>query len=274
MRQVDERLDFLDHRWYATENTLIRFCDASGILLRLDRPVSDEFLLALEAASEGIPTVNSPRGIVECGSKLFLLDFPELCPGISIVRSIDDVWSRSGGRSIVLKPMRGYGGAGILRVGNGGWVDDGDSVFKGSAGRALLASSIKASGGEMMAMDYMTRISEGDKRVLLVEGKPVAAVLRLPRESGWICNLNRGGRARPTEIEEGDREIAEVVGRRLVARGVIIAGIDTLTDDDGGRVLSEINCLNVGGFVQADESGASSSIDGAANAILKAWSMK
>lgn len=246
----------------------------AAVLVRMDRPVTDAFLHALGERFDGRPVVNSPEGMVRCGSKRLLTEMPHLVPGVRLVTGVDEALDQAGAGAIVLKPLTGYGGRGIVRLDPDGSLSDGHAQVRGRDAVDGLRAAFEENGGEMIAMSYMRNIGQGDKRVLIVDGAPVGAVLRLPGRDSWICNLAHGGRAVPAEVEAGDREIAAEVGPLLVREGIVIAGIDTLVGNEGSRVLSEINCVNVGGFVQADRSrpeGSPRTVDLAARAIVEAW---
>ena len=90
------------------------------------------------------------------------------------------------------------------------------------------------------------------KRQLVVGGEILASSLRLPKEGNWLCNVSQGGESVATEVTEREREIINKINPILASEGILIYGTDTLVDDDGQRVLSEINTLSVGGFPQAE----------------------
>ena len=241
--------------WFQSAVVQADVSEVSGVLLRIDRPVSDDFLRQLGSVAGEGRVVNSPTGIIRCGAKSYLLRFSDLCPGVAIVRSVSEARARAQNGPIVLKPLTGYGGAGIVRVATDGTVDDGDRAWYGQEAVGQLAAALAEHNGSMLAMRFMPRVAEGDKRILIINGEPAGAVLRLPRQGGWICNLARGGTVTESSLDPGDTEIARCVGRHLVSEGVAIAGIDTLTADDGGRVLSEINCLTWGDSFRRTPSG-------------------
>lgn len=272
-RRFERSAHGFDSDWFEESSLEWDVSAASGVFLRMDRPVSDAFLMQLEKTAPNGRVVNSPTGIVRCGAKPYLLQFADICPGVTIVNTAGQALARAATHGpIVLKPLAGYGGAGILRVSEDTTVDDGDVSWRGGDAERRLEAAFRTNTEGMLAMRYTSRVDQGDKRVLIIGGEPVGAVLRLPRKGGWICNLARGGTVVDAALEPGDIQIARRVGERLVSEGVVLAGIDTLTGDDGGRVLSEINCLNVGGFVQADEgAGSVDTVGLAAAAVLKQW---
>jgi glutathione synthase len=203
------------------------------IWLRLPHPVPDKFFTALSALPTGL-IVNEPDGIRQTSTKEFLLRFPEWTPPARLVRTQEDVAAFVRLHPIVLKPLRDYGGRGIRRI-------DGPGAASGTDLREPY-----------LAMKFLKNVSEGDKRILVVNGRILAASLRLPPPGEWLCNVARGGTSVMAEVTEREREMVAALAPELLGRGICFAGIDTLTDDDGRRVLSEINTLSIGGFPQAE----------------------
>ena len=121
----------------------------------------------------------------------------------------------------------------------------------------------------MLAMKYLKNVTQGDKRVVVVGGEIQGAILRLPARGSWLCNLKQGGSAAFADVDKSERQIAEVISPILRKQGVLIFGFDTLVDDHGIRRLSEINTLNVGGLLQAQEFSGVPIIKNSANAIWK-----
>ena len=200
------------------------------IWLRLPHPVDTAALTYLSGRAL---VVNDPAGIEETGDKAFLLQFPEWTPPVRLVHTAAEVSDFARAHPLVLKPLRAYGGHGIVRV-------DGANRLP-----ALDLSE------PYLAMKFLKNVSQGDKRILLVNGKIMAASLRLPAPGSWLCNVAQGGTSVGADIAPEERNMVEALAPELLSRGICFAGIDTLTDDDGRRVLSEINALSIGGFPQA-----------------------
>jgi glutathione synthase len=105
----------------------------------------------------------------------------------------------------------------------------------------------------MLAMKFLKNVTQGDKRTIVVNREILGAALRLPAPGGWLCNVNQGGHAILAEPDEDEHIIQEILTPMLHRKGVVIFGFDTLVDDDGRRVLSEINTLSIGGLVPLEE---------------------
>ena len=240
-----------------------------AVFLRMDRPLSDHQLGAIAAKWAGKTIVNDPEGVVATGSKKFLLNFPSLCPDIRLVSSPDEVTRLTQDRSIVLKPIYGYGGIGIVRVSATQIWHDVEPQSLAEDGSDLAA--LFAAEPEYLAMSYLDRVGEGDKRVVVVGDRVVGATLRLPATGSWLCNLKQGGRAAFADVSEEEHHIASTISKEMIKNGVWIYGFDTLMGNDGQRVLSEINTLNVGGFVQAQKFSGEPVLATVAQELVKAF---
>ena len=102
-------------------------------------------------------------------------------------------------------------------------------------------------------MKYLKNVSQGDKRILVVGGQIMASSLRLPAEGSWLCNVAQGGKSVKADVTNEEIKIVKGLTPELIKEGVLIFGADTLEDDYGKRILSEVNTLSVGGFSQAQE---------------------
>lgn len=219
-----------------------------AIWLRLPRPVEDDFLIWLEDEAEGV-IFNRPRGILETSNKSFLLQIPEVCPPIKKVHSAQEVMAFAKNMDIVLKPLKEYGGRGLLRIA-GDKLDDGNEIHDTKEYLDRIESVLRSDG--YLAMKFLKNVSKGDKRILVVNGQLLAASLRLPAEGSWLCNVAQGGTSVATEITDDEKDIIKKISPILTEKGIVMFGADTLTDDDGKRVLSEVNTLSIGGFPQAE----------------------
>ena len=201
------------------------------VLMRKDPPFDPEYIyltyLLELAETTGTRVINRPRALRDYNEKAAILKFPELAPPTIVVRELGilrEFHRREG--HIVLKPLDGMGGHGVF-------VLTTEDSNLGSAFEML------SDGGRvhLMAQRYLPAIREGDKRVLLVAGRPVPYMLaRLPREGESRANLAAGGHGEPRPLGAAERRIAEVVGPQLAAAGLSFVGIDII-----GEHLTEIN---------------------------------
>ncbi len=246
---IDEHFDFVS----AKEQFRDEFKESNTsqydiIFMRLPRPVSDEFLLGLEATFPHTYFINSPIGIVETSNKAFLTQFAGHSVPLKVCYSIQDVKEFHKQFSIVLKPLREYGGKGVVKVIDGQVIG---SDFEMPLDDFLITKRAEIQSNGILAMKYLKNVSQGDKRILVVNGIVLAASLRLPASGGWLCNVAQGGTSMPAQIDQVEQAIVDSISPILLKKGIIYYGLDTLVDDSGKRILSEINVLSVGGFPQA-----------------------
>ncbi|NJN78562.1 MAG: hypothetical protein HC803_09760 [Saprospiraceae bacterium] len=237
-KQFDEKSQLTDVR------------DYDAIIMRLPRPISSEFLSFVAEIGKDKVIINHPNGIESTSTKAFLLNFPEVCPPMRLCYSIKDILDFSSQFPIVLKPLKEYGGKGILKI-NGDITNDGVHDFDTKSYLEGLKDYIETEG--FLAMEFLKNVSQGDKRILVVNGQILASSLRLPAEDSWLCNVAQGGRSVPSEVTPEEIHIIETISPKLLEAGILIFGADTLVGNDGKRILSEVNTLSIGGFPQAEK---------------------
>lgn len=207
-----------------------RLADFDVVLMRKDPPVDVNYLHAtwiLDHARGKTLLVNDPRGLRELNEHLAVLQFPHLTPPTIVTRSAEKLraFQQEQGGAIVVKPVDGYGGLGIFVV------RDGDPNAS-----SIIETSTGAGTRWTLAQKYLPEAIEGDKRIVLVDGHPVGAVLRVPATAEARGNLHVGGRAVKTEVDARDRAIIAEVAPFLREHGQILVGLDVI----GGQ-LTEIN---------------------------------
>ncbi len=148
---------------------------------------------------------------------------------------------------IVLKPLRNYGGQGLVKIdGQRVWIGKEETTYP--AFRQQLAQQSRKIA--YLGVKYLTKVDQGDKRIVVVDGQIMGASLRRPAQGGWLCNIAMGGRAEAATVEEAERHILARVNPLMAENGILMYGIDTLVGDDGRRCLSELNTTSVGGLEQ------------------------
>ncbi len=224
--------------------------DFDVIVMRLPRPISDSFLEYLVSIDARLIFVNNPKGIIKTSTKQFLLNFPSVCPPMQLCHSAAEVVAFAQQSDMVLKPLREYGGKGIVKITNG-TATDGQQQMPLADYLVSIQTALEEDG--YLAMKYLKNVSKGDKRILVVNGEILASSLRLPAEGSWLCNVAQGGTSVPSEVAPEEEAMVKAIAPTLLKEGIVMFGADTLTDDDGKRVLSEVNTLSIGGFPQAGE---------------------
>jgi glutathione synthase len=167
-----------------------------------------------------------------------------------LCHSIEEILDFAAKFPIVLKPLKEYGGKGLLKI-NGAELNDGALNFDTKTYLQQQKKYIETEG--YLAMKFLKNVSKGDKRILVVNGKILAASLRLPAENSWLCNVAQGGTSVASEVDADEIKMIETITPKLLEAGILIFGADTLVNDDGKRILSEVNTLSIGGFPQAEK---------------------
>lgn len=232
----------------------IFYGEADVVWLRLPPPADRLFFANLtsfapaDAPDEQPLIINNPAGILETGSKAFLLNFSEFTAPARRVHSNGEVMNFAARHPIVLKPLEEYGGRGLVRVLDEKVEEDGQQY---PLNEWLDRHESDILSGKYLAMKFLKNVSEGDKRILVVNGQILGASLRLPAKGHWLCNVAQGGTSVPSEPTPEEEEMVTAIAPVLLEKGVVIFGVDTLVNDNGKRVLSELNTNSIGGFPQA-----------------------
>jgi glutathione synthase len=239
---------FQNWKWpMAADLDLLDISSFDLVFLRLPEPVAETFFPALEAAFPHTLFINRPSGILKTGSKAYLTRFPALCPPMQVVHSPEEAINLSQTMDIVLKPLRNYGGKGIMKI-------EAMELFKGNEKKDLShLSHLWDARGPMLAMKYLPHLSAGDKRTVVAHGHLQFSTVRYPPSHSWICNVAQGGRSEMSSPTPEEKEIARILTPQLEEEGVILFGFDTLMDDSGLRKLSEINVQSIGGIGPAEQ---------------------
>lgn len=210
------------------------------VLVRKDPPFDDHYLwasLMLEHARGGPLVVNDPRGLRAANEKLYATYFAERMPATIVTSHKDRIKAfvkRVGGRGVI-KPLSGKGGEGIF------------ALSEGDPNVNAIIEAVTHEGRQVaMVQEFLPAVSEGDKRILLLDGEYLGAILRVPRGGDLRSNIHVGGRVDAAELTDADRAIIEAVAPRLRADGLFFVGLDVI----GGK-LTEVNVTSPTGIQQA-----------------------
>lgn len=203
-----------------------------AVWMRKDPPVNNDFLYATYILSlideNKTKVLNNPTGIRESNEKLYSLFFPEIIPQSIVTKNIgqlEEFLSEAGGQ-IVVKPLDGHGGEGIF------YVREGDRNAN-----VILESITKFGTEYVIGQKFIEKVSEGDKRIIILNGEPLGAVLRVPKPGGeFRSNFHSGGSPAKSELTQRDLEICEAIGPRLRKDGLYLVGLDVI-----GGYVTEIN---------------------------------
>jgi glutathione synthase len=242
-----------DRRWYsASEERDVPLAQFDRVLMRKDPPFDQEYyyatLLLERVQAAGTTVANDPRALRDWNEKLAILRFPQFAPPTLVasdMRRVHDFIAAHG--DVIVKKLDGMGGTMIFRVG------------AADVNRNVIVEAITDMGTRtVMAQRFVPEIARGDKRVLVIAGKPFSHCLaRIPKAGETRGNLAAGGRGVAQPISERDREIGEVVGRELVKAGIVFAGLDVI-----GDYLTEVNVTSPTCIVEiAEQTGKNAAVD-------------
>ena len=211
----------------ATQQTNLRELDV--VLIRQDPPFDMAYITntyLLEKLHPDVLVVNNPTAIRNAPEKLLPFLFDGLVAPTMISRDKNALKNfRTTHKDIIIKPLYGNGGAGVFHV-----PPENENFA------ALLDMFFTASKEPIIAQKYLPEIKQGDKRIILIEGKAVGALNRVPSKGDARANVHAGGTARAAELTAQDKAIADRIGGYLHEAGIVLAGIDVIGDR-----LTEIN---------------------------------
>jgi glutathione synthase len=218
----------------------IDLADIDVILLRQDPPFDMAYITSthlLEHLHPATLVVNDPVQVRNAPEKLLITHFPDLMPPTLISADREAIQEfREEHQDIVIKPLYGFGGWGVFHI------KPGDENLS-----ALIELYTQHSREPLVVQRYIPEIREGDKRIILVDGEPKGAVLRVPAQGEARANMHVGGKPARTGLTGREREICAAIGPMLRERGMILVGIDVI-----GPYLTEINVTCPTGIQEID----------------------
>ena len=203
-----------------------------AIWIRKDPPFNQDYIYSTYILSlidqSKTKVINNPKGLRESNEKLYTLYFPEWIPKSVVTKDISQLESflSEAGGEIVVKPLDGHGGEGVFYVSR----DDRNA-------NVILETITKFGTEYVLAQKFIEKVYEGDKRIILLNGDPLGAVLRIPKPGGeFRCNFHSGGSPAKSELTERDLEICSSLAPRLRKDGLYFVGLDVI-----GGYVTEIN---------------------------------
>ena len=228
-----------DHAWFDLQAAqTLALKDFSAVIMRTDPPFNMQYLYATQlltlAAEQGASVLNSGQAMRDFNEKLAILNFSQFTAPTLVTTSdtqVREFLAEHG--DIIVKPLDGMGGMGIFRLRP-------DDANIGSILETLMLNNTRT----IMAQRYIPEIVHGDKRVLVINGKPLPyALARIPQNGETRGNLAAGGKGVAQDMSARDMEIAETLAPELMRRGIVLAGLDII-----GDCLTEVNVTSPTGF--------------------------
>lgn len=215
----------------------LAFEDVDAVFIRKDPPFDAAYAhltQQLDLVADRTLIVNSPRGLRDANEKLFAFHFAELMPKTLVSSDPARILAfvAAIGGSAVMKPLDGAGGSGIV------------SVSHADRNTRALVDLMTAEGRKLaLVQEFLAGVREGDKRVLMLDGEPLGAILRVPRDDDFRANIHVGGIVRPTALTPEEAALVSAVGPRLRQHGLWFVGLDLI----GGRLI-EVNVTSPTGI--------------------------
>ncbi|MTI03110.1 glutathione synthase [Roseibium sp. RKSG952] len=218
----------------------VDLADFDVVWLRQDPPFDMHYITSthlLDRLKGQALVVNDPFWVRNYPEKLLVLDFPELTPPTTIARDLQTIKAfKEKHGDVILKPLYGNGGAGVFRLdANDRNLTSLHELFTGFSREPLIVQK------------FLPDVSNGDKRVILVDGEPVGAINRVPAEGETRSNMHVGGRPEKIGLTERDMEICAAIGPLLKEKGQVFVGIDVI-----GDYLTEINVTSPTGIQELE----------------------
>jgi glutathione synthase len=240
--QLVEGRWMVSEQWYAVSDAALRSLEEmDAVFMRTDPPVTIPYLYATYILDyinpEKTLVINTPTGIRMANEKMYALQFKEVIPEtiVSQDKSVIQKFVEEKGAG-VLKPLGGKAGEGIL------FLEASDRNFN-----SLVEISTKWGREPVMVQTYLPAAKDGDKRIILLNGKPIGALNRIPTGNEFRGNMAVGGRVAQTDITEQEQKICAQVGPKLQQDGLYFVGIDVI-----GGYLTEVNVTSPTGIREID----------------------
>ena len=213
--------------------------EVDAVFVRKDPPFDNNYLWLtqmLERVTDDTLVINRPRGLRDANEKLYACHFPELMPDTMVTSDkarIRSFVGRVGGRAVI-KPLDGAGGEGVMVL---------------SAGdlnvNAIIEATTRQSTRVAMVQRFLPEVKTGDKRILLLDGEPLGAILRVPKADEARSNIHVGGTVEPVALDASDLSIIAALKPRLAKDGLWFVGLDVI-----GGLLTEVNVTSPTGIQQ------------------------
>lgn len=213
--------------------------EVDAIFIRKDPPFDSNYLWLTQMLERVVPdtlVINRPQGVRDANEKLYACNFPELMPETMVSADkarIIKFMQRVGGRAVI-KPLDGAGGEGVMVLAQGDFNVN-----------AIIEATTKNGQRVAMVQRFLPEVKRGDKRILLLEGEPLGAILRVPKGDEARSNIHVGGSVEAVTLDDRDRAIINALKPRLIADGLWFVGLDVI---DGS--LTEVNVTSPTGIQQ------------------------
>lgn len=211
--------------------------DLDAVFIRKDPPFDQAYLyltLCLEHARGGPILINDPRALRDANEKIYALQFAQWMPRTSVTADRETIlaFTREAGGRAVIKPLDGAGGMGVMQLS----TDDKNA-------RAIVDLLTHEGRRLVMIQAFLPEVTEGDKRIILLDGEPLGAILRVPQGDDIRSNIHVGGTVVPAKLTAREEELCRDLAPRLRRDGLVFVGLDVI-----GEHLTEVNVTSPTGI--------------------------
>lgn len=217
----------------------VRLADVQAVFIRKDPPFDTPYLYAtllLERVRGRTVVVNDPRGLRDANEKLYALHFSKYMPRTLVTANEEQIFAfvnEVGGRGVI-KPLDLAGGSGVMML------------SPSDKNARAIVQLVTADGSRLaMVQEFLPDVTNGDKRVLLLDGEVLGAINRIPRNDDFRSNIHVGGSVEPYEVTSAERAMIADIAPKLKADGLVFVGLDVI----GGK-LTEVNVTSPTGIQQ------------------------
>ena len=224
------------------ENDCIPLAEFNCIWMRKDPPVNEAYLYAthlLEVAErKGVKVINKPSSLRAWNEKLGALRYSHLMAPTIVASKVKDLINFANiNNEVVIKPLGGKGGQGVIRIN------------RNSPGiKSIIELITSQEELPVMMQKFIPEVQNGDKRIIIVDGKPLGAINRIPNQGDFRSNLAMGGKAEKTSLSSAEKSICLELSQHLKEEGLFFVGIDVING-----MLSEINVTSPTGLREIEK---------------------
>jgi glutathione synthase len=232
----------LESTFTLEKNSCLNLDDVSAVLIRQDPPLDMSYITntyLLDRVNPKVLFINNPSSIRSHSEKIMTLKFAEFIPPSMIISSLQNeaIEFIKEHKQVVIKPLYWFGGKYLEFL----ECDNTDDI-----GEKITLSLQKHQ--HIIIQKFLQKVYEGDKRIIIIDGKAIAVIKRIPQSGNFIANLAAGGTAAKTEITQKEHTIIDVIGPYLKSQGIIFAGVDMIDE-----YLIEINITSPTGLVAIEQ---------------------
>lgn len=219
-----------------------------AILMRANPPLDPIALNFLDSVKDDVMIINDIQGLREANNKLYTAAFDdpnnEIIPATHVSKNkeyLKRVIKESDQEKMIMKPLNGFGGSGVILVEKSA-MQNVNSLLD------FYIDNKDGTSNYVILQDYIPGASEGDTRIILLNGEPIGAVRRVPEGDDHRSNLSAGGSAKRHSLTKKEKELCRKIGPKLVADGLCFVGIDVING-----MLVEVNVMSPGGLADINK---------------------